>query len=72
MVTPRDSELRYADEEHDFVIGLEGEGRRTNDVEATPVEVMEAFDTGVYDGWHFTGHGMALSDDPNAWGLVLE
>lgn len=72
VVAPRDSGLDYTADEHDFVIDLDGGARRTADVEATPAEVMAAFDSGIYDGWHFTGHGMALSDDPNAWGLLLE
>lgn len=70
VVTPQDSKLTYAFEERDFILGLAKP--RTTHIEATPTQVMEAFDAGDHDGWHFCGHGYTGSTDSDTWSLVLE
>src|SRR5262249_22983769 len=35
-------------------------------------QVLAALASGAYDGWHFSGHGAARSQDPNKSSIYLE
>lgn len=72
VVIPDDSGLASAQEEKDFLQGLAGDGRHVTAVPATFTGLMDAFATGTYDVWHFSGHG-AVKDqqDPNRSAMQL-
>jgi CHAT domain-containing protein len=59
LVVPDDSGLKNAAAEKQFMKGLNGVGRKIEEIAATFVGVTQAMETGNYDAWHFTGHARA-------------
>ena len=71
LIVPPDSGLPLATEERDFVLSLAGDGRAVTAIDATFAKVQDAFAAGVYDGWHFTGHGVARDANPDRSSIIL-
>jgi hypothetical protein len=71
LVVPGDSGLPLASAENDYVLSLAAKGRTVTAIDPTFSTVQDAFGTGSYDAWHFTGHGMAKSADPDNAAIVL-
>src|SRR5690606_38348012 len=66
VVIPDDSGLASAQKEKAYLTGLAGPQRKVTAVPPTFEELMEAMAAGVYDVWHFSGHGSVQDDqDPN-------
>jgi hypothetical protein len=60
LVVPDDSGLENAAGEKQFMKGLNGAGRKIEEIAATFLGVTQAMETGNYDAWHFTGHARAF------------
>ena len=71
LIVPTDSGLPLAPEERDFVLSLAGDGRTVTAIDPTFTKVQDAFAAGVYDGWHFTGHGAARDANPDRSSIIL-
>lgn len=72
LVVPEDSGLPLAPSERDYILSLAGTGRQVSRIPATYVDVQSALASGRYDGWHFTGHGAARSENPDRAVMFLE
>ena len=72
LVVPRDSGLPYAAQERDYILGLASPGRIVDEVPATSLDVRRVLASGVYDGLHFSGHGLLRDPDPNRSAIILE
>ncbi len=72
LVVPADSGLPLAGAERDYVLSLAGSARHVTALPATFAAVQDAFVAGIYDGWHFTGHGAAREEDPDRSPIMLE
>ncbi|MCB9139326.1 MAG: CHAT domain-containing protein [Caldilineaceae bacterium] len=72
VIAPRDSGLAYAQNEFDYLMGLADDQRTVDDIPATQLDVTDAFAQGVYDVFHFTGHGVFRAPDPNHSGMELQ
>ncbi len=72
LVVPDDSRLKTAGEERDRMLALASGGRQVTRIPARLLELVDAMAAGGYDGWHFTGHGLAAGDNPFLWALRLE
>jgi CHAT domain-containing protein len=59
LVVPDDSQLAQAPAEKNYLLSLANGGRKVEVVPATYLAVTDAMAKGVYDAWHFTGHGRA-------------
>ncbi|MBI2325545.1 MAG: CHAT domain-containing protein [Chloroflexi bacterium] len=71
LVVPPDSGLPLANEERDQVLSLAGPKRKVTAISATFADLQDAFIAGTYDGWHFTGHGVARDANPDRSAIVL-
>jgi hypothetical protein len=71
LVVPGDSALPLAAAERDYMLSLATADRAVTSVDATYATVQDAFRAGVYDGWHFTGHGAARDGDADTSAIVL-
>ena len=71
LIVPSDSGLPLATAERDFVLSLAGEGRKVTAIDPSFSKVQDAFAAGVYDGWHFTGHGVAQDVNPDRSSIIL-
>ncbi len=71
LIVPADSGLPLAGAERDFVLSLAATGRVVTAIDPTFAKVQDAFVAGVYDGWHFTGHGVAKNANPDRSAIVL-
>jgi CHAT domain len=72
LVVPADSGLAFAVNEQDYVLSLTNRRRHITRIPARFLEVREALASGVYDGWHFSGHGGFRESDPNRSAIYLE
>ena len=72
LVVPADSGLPLAAAERDYVLSLAAATRQVTALPATFAGLQDAFAAGVYDGWHFTGHGAARDEDPDRSTIMLE
>jgi hypothetical protein len=72
VVVPPDSGLAFAKEERDYLLSLRGDSRQVTTAPTTSIELIDALACGIYDGWHFSGHGRADETDPNNSPLLLE
>jgi hypothetical protein len=71
LVVPDDSGLPLSGAEKAYVESL-GRGRRkVTQVPATFADLQDAFAEGVYDAWHFTGHGAARDENPDRSPILL-
>lgn len=71
MVVPADSGLLFAQEERQYLLDLAGEHRAVKEIPATFAAVLTALASGQHDGWHFSGHGAARSQDANRAAIFL-
>lgn len=71
LVVPSDSGLPLSGAEKAYVSSLAGRHRKVTEVPATFAELQDAFASGVYDGWHFTGHGAARDENPDRSPIIL-
>jgi hypothetical protein len=78
LVVPRKSRLKHAAEERDYMLKLpesipvRGGERQVERITATYLDVTDGMSQGVYDGWHFTGHGTFRGDTPDRSTIKLE
>lgn len=59
------------EEERDFILSLVGPGRQVDAIPARRTDLVEALAEADYDAWHFTGHAVEHSKDPEGAGLRL-
>jgi hypothetical protein len=71
-IVPRNSDLNHAEQEWQDLQALAGEGRQVERIRARLREIGEALHQGVYDGWHFTGHGFFRGHAPDLSSIWLE
>jgi hypothetical protein len=71
LVVPEDSGLPLAKEESDYMLSLRGPNRKVTAITPTFADVQDAFIEGKYDGWHFSGHGVATDANPDRSSIVL-
>jgi hypothetical protein len=71
MVVPTDSGLPFAQEERQYLLGLANGQRAVSDIPATYGSVLAELTKGIYDGWHFSGHGASRSQDANRAAIFL-
>jgi hypothetical protein len=71
LVVPPDSGLPLAKEESDYMLSLRGRGRKVTAITPTFGDVQDAFIEGKYDGWHFSGHGVARDENPDRSSIIL-
>ncbi|MCP4660137.1 MAG: tetratricopeptide repeat protein [bacterium] len=72
LVATRDPKLSASAEECETIKSLAGARRTISEIPARYLEVTDQMAAASYDGWHFTGHGVARSDDPNRWSILFE
>ena len=65
LVVPDDSGLPLSAAEKAYVRSLGAGRRKVTEVPATFARLQDAFAKGIYDGWHFTGHGAARDENPD-------
>lgn len=71
VVLTTDSNLPSSRAEKEDLVALVG-AERLAEIEPTLPEVKQALLKGDHDGWHFTGHGSARSQDPNRAAIHLQ
>jgi hypothetical protein len=71
MVVPADSGLPFAQEERQYLLGLANGQRAVKEIPATYAAVLTELASGVYDVWHFSGHGATRSQDANRSAIFL-
>lgn len=74
VVVPKESKLEHAAAEKEMLLGWHDEKRRrvTPIVPASYQNVTEHLESGGYDGWHLTGHGLRQGENPDLWSFQLE
>lgn len=72
VVVPESSGLPYSVPEMQYLLGLAGAKRKVARVPARYLSLVEAFASGKYDGWHFSGHGATRGADPNRSEMLLD
>jgi hypothetical protein len=73
VVVPDDSQLRFAPLERDYVLSLKVDGRDVEPIPATFLDVQSALASGLYDGWHFSGHGSFRNEpQPDRSAMILQ
>jgi hypothetical protein len=72
VVMPGDSGLPYAPDELSFLLSLKDAGRSVREIPARYLDVWDALQSGTYDGFHFSGHGIRRSPDPDRSAILLE
>jgi hypothetical protein len=71
LIVPADSGLPLAGPERDYMLSLAANGRTVTAIKPTFGDVQNAFIEGVYDGLHFTGHGVAKDANPDRSAIIL-
>ncbi|MFB3764054.1 MAG: CHAT domain-containing protein [Methanotrichaceae archaeon] len=72
VISPKDSHLPSAPHERDFLLSLSKNKLNVSEIPATFTDVEAALCQGEFDAWHFTGHGIFESSDPNRSVIQLE
>lgn len=73
LVVPDDSRLPFAASERDFVLSLKAEGRNVEPIPASFLDVQAALASGMYDCWHFSGHGSFRNEpQPERSAMILQ
>lgn len=72
VVVPQESSLPAASLELDYLQTLAGGDRTVSRIPARFKELHNAFKSGVYNAWHFSGHGAGQAANPNRAEIVLE
>lgn len=71
LVVPGDSGLPLALEERKHLLSLAKGGRKVTEIAPSFGDVQDAFIAGTYDGWHFSGHGVARDANPDRSSIIL-
>ena len=71
LVVPGDSGLPLAAEERKHLLSLAKGGRKVTEIAPSFGDVQDAFIAGTYDGWHFSGHGVARDANPDRSSIIL-
>ncbi|HEX6201652.1 MAG TPA: SUMF1/EgtB/PvdO family nonheme iron enzyme, partial [Thermoanaerobaculia bacterium] len=72
VVVAGDSGLPSAEQEKQGLMARARPGvRRIEEVPSRYAEVVGALGSGVYDGWHFIGHGSASGSNADEWQIEL-
>jgi CHAT domain-containing protein len=73
LVVPDDSGLAFAAAERDYVLSLANAGRQVERIPATFLDVQAALAAGIYDSWHFSGHGAFRNEAmPDRSAMILQ
>jgi len=72
VVVPDSSALPYAQPEMQYLLGLDSPALKVRRIPARYLELVQAFTSGRYDGWHFSGHGAVRGADPNTSEMLLD
>lgn len=72
VVVPADSSLDFVPNERAYLLSLSAGKRQVSSVPATFLELRAALASGMYDSWHFSGHGSFADTDPNNSIMYLE
>jgi len=72
VVAPADSGLAFTADERNFLLLLAAKSRQVAHIPARFLELREALASGIYNGWHFAGHGSFYKSDPNLSAIYLE
>jgi hypothetical protein len=72
VVVPKDCGLAATREELRYLLSLAGGSRSVTEIPARYVDVRTALRSGTYDGFHFSGHGLTRSGDPDRAAIRLE
>jgi hypothetical protein len=71
-IIPRTSDLPHAEQEWEDLRALSGDERQVERIPARLQEIGKALRSGLYDGWHFTGHGLFRGSAPDLSVIHLE
>ncbi|MGF1614159.1 MAG: CHAT domain-containing protein [Gammaproteobacteria bacterium] len=71
LVVPEDFGLAMASVERDAILALADGDRKVTPILAGFLELQTALASGQYDGWHFSGHGIHRTPDPNKASILL-
>jgi hypothetical protein len=71
LIVPADSGLPLATAERDYVLSLAANGRAVTAIAPNFSDVQDAFTAGIYDAWHFTGHGAVRDANPDRSSIIL-
>ena len=72
LIVPGDSGLPEAPLEKQFIMSLATGNRKVDAIPAETLEVAKAMQSGKYDCWHFSGHGIDHRPEPNRSRILLE
>jgi formylglycine-generating enzyme required for sulfatase activity len=72
LVVPRDSCLPSVTAERESVQGLGGQVREVVEIPARFEAVQGALASGLYEGFHFAGHGLDWGGGRRRWSILLE
>lgn len=72
VVAPRGSALSAVDDEVAYLLSLQADGRTVREVPARFMDVWEALASGGFDGFHFSGHGIAARRDADRAAIALD
>jgi hypothetical protein len=72
VVAPEQSGLPHAPEEWTYLHSLAEGSRQVERIPARFAPLLKALGEGVYDGWHFAGHGELSPGDPNNSSIELD
>lgn len=71
VIVPRDFAHPGVGDELAYLEGLRGADREVERIPAQRESVRRAFEEGLHDAWHFSGHGV-VRGDPERGAIVLE
>ena len=71
LVAAKDSRLKLIPERQEVESRFEASGRKAVQVEASLPQVVAAFASNMFDGWHFVGHSARLTDSAELAGMVI-
>ena len=72
IIVPDDSGLPESPDEKKFIMSLANGNRKVDVIPAETLEVAKAMQSGAYDCWHFSGHGIDNQPEPNRSIILLE
>ena len=73
LVVPDDSRLPFAAAERDHMLSLKTGERAVESIPATFLDVQAALASGLYDAWHFSGHGSFRNEpQPERSAMILQ
>jgi hypothetical protein len=73
VVVPDDSGLSFAAPERAYLLSLKSAERDVEPIPATFLDVQAALASGMYDAWHFSGHGSFRNEPrPDRSAMILQ